>query len=356
MLTILLAGLLAYGAPVQLGQQGRVIDATGTAVSGTHKLTLTLQDAEGASLYSEDFTDTALQSGFYSVVLGSGGGLDSAILAEPSVYVAVAIDDETLGEPQLLLSTPRAARADTAAHIDLVDLAGATTCTDPGRILYDTQLDALRVCVDGAWRTFGTATVVLSPEGRRWSDGTTSTSCLDYLEPSGNRRYQGTIGDGDYVIDPDGAGPLGEATVECDMSGGGWTVFHHNLEARFRSRGVEAALGLAHDITYDVDLAILQAVQANASSVQQYVKKECRGTVINSDGTQYTAWNYPPSTLAPLNAWPNPSTCDLNDDVWRESAGTVTTSAWLPMIRIYNGDTGDASEDSYFTVGPFRAR
>lgn len=34
----------------------------------------------------------------------------------------------------------------------------------------------------------------------------------------------GVRGNGDYQIDPDGAGPLGVTTVYCDMSGGGWTA------------------------------------------------------------------------------------------------------------------------------------
>lgn len=43
-------------------------------------------------------------------------------------------------------------------------------------------------------------------------------SCADILSGDASAT------DGVYAIDPDGAGPLEPLTVECDMSGGGWTI------------------------------------------------------------------------------------------------------------------------------------
>jgi hypothetical protein len=42
--------------------------------------------------------------------------------------------------------------------------------------------------------------------------------------------------------------------------------------------------------------------------------------------------------------------------VWRQSAGDITNKAYLPIIRVDNGDTGDPTEDSYLTIGPLRVR
>lgn len=348
---------LAHASPIQMGHQGRLLDTLGQPISGTHTVELSLRDASDAVLFEEDFGALNLTGGFYSVILGLEDDLDSSVLAEPAVYVAVRIDGTLLGSRSLLVSSPYAARATVGEHVDVVDTGGASTCDDPGRILYDTSIGALRVCSGTVWQSIGTKTVVNSPQGRQWSDGSVAASCEDYLNPAPGHQYIGQTGDGDYLIDVDGTGPLASATIDCDMTGGGFMVFHHDREARFRSNGGESPRSLQYAVTYTTPLDIIIAARDGASEVSQYVEKDCRGSVIvDTGGTSYTGWLYPPSSSASGGNWPNHTVCDINDDVWRESSGTVTNASVLPIIRIDNGDTGDSNEDSYFTLGPLRVR
>ncbi|PIE85236.1 hypothetical protein CSA08_03180 [Candidatus Gracilibacteria bacterium] len=69
-------------------------------------------------------------------------------------------------------------------------------------------------------------TLVTYDNARRWSDKTYAKSCNEYLHPSPGYNYSGDTGNGDYWIDPDGAGGDLPFKVECDMttSGGGWTL------------------------------------------------------------------------------------------------------------------------------------
>lgn len=68
-----------------------------------------------------------------------------------------------------------------------------------------------------------TSGIVLSGTGRRYFDGSYATSCLSYLNGTGLYSYAGSIGDGVYTIDPDGAGATAPFDVWCSMSQGGWT-------------------------------------------------------------------------------------------------------------------------------------
>ena len=357
LLALLVLPSVALAAPIQLGHQGRVLDSVGTPVQGSHTLVVELLDGDGGVVYDEDFGTLTLNDGFYSVILGANDTLQHTVLDEPELYAQVRLDGVAMGQPTLVVSSPYAGRASVAARIDVVDDISSTACSDAGRIVLDSVVGGLRVCDGTSWITLGTKVVSLTPEGRRWSDGSTARSCLEYLEPSGNNQYTGDIGDGDYIIDVDGDGPLDAVTVDCDMSGGGWTVFHHNREVRFVSNGGESPRSLQYPVTYDAPIGVVTAARDAASSVQQAILKECRGSVIvDSDGTTYTGWVYPPAQLAPGSAWPGHSTCDLNDDVQRQAGGTLTNASLLPVIRIDNGDTGDANETSAFTLGPFRVR
>jgi hypothetical protein len=363
----------ASAAPIQLGHQGRLLDSFGGPVDGSHTLEITLRDAEDDVVYSETFTNYNVEAGYYSVILENGTpSLDSSLLDSPPLYVGVSVDHQDLGMRSLLLSVPYAAQAETAQHAVQADvaetavladtalripLAGAvsgTSCSDPGIIVYDTDLGALRICTGSTWNVNGTSIIAQNGSIRRWSDGSEAVSCLSYLEPQAGYLYAGATGDGTYSIDVDGAGPLPSTEVACDMANGGWSIFHHSNESEFRSTGCEAPECNSHLFTYDAPTAVITHALGMASTAAQFISKRCNGSLMFNP-TVYGAFYNPAGRVDPVN-WPNVSECNLNDAVWRTSAGDVTNPSFLPIVRITNGDTGDASEDAYLTLGPVRVK
>ena len=83
MLTLILSSI-GFAVPLQVTQQGRILDSNGAGVSGLHDLTFRIYDAEtsGTLLWEESIT-TTMTNGYYAAVLGAdetNNPLDSNIL------------------------------------------------------------------------------------------------------------------------------------------------------------------------------------------------------------------------------------------------------------------------------------
>jgi len=190
---VLLAAVLfaapAWAVPSQLAHQGRLLDAEGAPLEGSHTLTFALFDAEadGAEVWSEDI-DTTLVGGFYSVVLGAdedGNPLDDLVLGSGSLWLELRVDG---GDPLLprheLLSVPYAVMAGTATNVE------------------GGYVEATEVAVDGD--------VVIDGDGN-W---TGPTPDVDWGDLTG---IPGSLGDGEdadtlgALVCPDGEVPKYEA-------------------------------------------------------------------------------------------------------------------------------------------------
>jgi len=246
-LGVLLFPLAAGATPVTLAHQGRLLDAAGGALNGAQTVEVRLFGAAsgGAALFTESAA-VDVQDGFYSVVLGdsSGNPLDSAVLLNAGgVWSEVSVGGVVLGARQALVSVPRAVVATdvdggtvTASSVTVTGSGQvvlgqdtASACSVAGALIYDPTLATLKVCDGAQYKTLGLQTVVNGAGGRTWSDGSVARSCNEYLHPvDAGHLYQGTVGDGRYVIDPDGAGAGASWTAYCDMAtdGGGWTILH----------------------------------------------------------------------------------------------------------------------------------
>lgn len=108
----------AWAVPVQMVQQGRLIDASGAPVEGSKVVVVSLLGPTGTVLFDDVVTPT-FQSGFYAVTLGANPAdpLDAAVAAA-AVSVSISVDGQAMGV-QPLAAVPRATSLSDGAVVKL---------------------------------------------------------------------------------------------------------------------------------------------------------------------------------------------------------------------------------------------
>jgi hypothetical protein len=161
-LMVLLAVGVADAAPLTFTHQGRLLDAGGAPVIGTHSVTLTLYDAANAVKWQDATSGVVFQDGFFSVTLGTddtGRTLEQAFHhASPATTLGVALDAGAEYTPRSpLAATPRAA---TASGVTVGSGLVGTACPGPGAVAHDTTANALVLCTGATWTAVGVQTPV----------------------------------------------------------------------------------------------------------------------------------------------------------------------------------------------------
>ena len=128
MLTLILITILntASAVPLQLTQQGRVLDNNGAAISGAQDLTLSIYDTStGGSVYWSETLIVNFNNGYYATVLGSdeqNNPLDSSTLALYPLFLEVQLDNNSpMMTRYAINSAPYAQMAGTAEVAESVD-------------------------------------------------------------------------------------------------------------------------------------------------------------------------------------------------------------------------------------------
>lgn len=231
-LAALLLPCLAHAAPVQLAVQGRLLDATGAAVSGgghTVLVELFAAPTGGSPLFDEALTDVLVADGYFSALLGADPGdpLDHTVFDTSPLYVAFTVDGLAQAPRQRLGAVPsavsvvggtvQAARVSVDGGLTLGDVGDCAGQAD-GTLGFDGSL--VVVCVGGAPRPVG-GLVGIEDTGsfRRWADGTFATHCDAYRSPPAGYAYTGAVGSGTYRVEPNPVGAPGTlVNVYCDMA------------------------------------------------------------------------------------------------------------------------------------------
>ena len=182
---------------------------------------------------------------------------------------------------------------------------------------------------------------------------------------------------GSYVIDPDGPGGVAPFTAHCDMrdqNGVGVTVISHDSESRTHVTGFLAAGSYSRNVLYSgADLSQLASLTAVSAHCEQFIKYECRHSVlsyrrrpfgwwVSRDQRKMTYWGgaSPGSdkcACGMTNSCADRSercNCDKNDNVWREDSGPLTEKSALPVTQLRFGDTGGSDEQGYHTLGKLK--
>ena len=120
---LLFTAATAEAVPLQLTQQGRLLDPNGSAVSGLHDLTFRIYDEPtgGVLLWEEVITEDFV-NGYYSSVLGAdtvNNPLDSTILSMYPIYMELELDvNGPMSPRQVINSAPYAQMAGVSESVD----------------------------------------------------------------------------------------------------------------------------------------------------------------------------------------------------------------------------------------------
>ena len=112
---------LAQAIPVQLSQQGRILDGDGTPVEGNQFISFALyEELEGGNAIWEESLFLTVTNGYYSTVLGDNPlyPIDASFLTSEELFMEIGINNTPLEPRQPLSSAPYARRAEIAEKIE----------------------------------------------------------------------------------------------------------------------------------------------------------------------------------------------------------------------------------------------
>ena len=97
MLPLLLIFQSAHAVPLQLTQQGRLLDSSGAAMTGTQSLHFRIYDdiSTGLLLY-EEMINVTFNNGYYSAILGTdelNSPLDESVLSLYPLYLEKSVNN-----------------------------------------------------------------------------------------------------------------------------------------------------------------------------------------------------------------------------------------------------------------------
>ena len=134
MLSLLLTCFVntAHAVPLQLTQQGRLVDNNGVAATGSHNLTFRIYNAPtSGSLLWEETVSTNFTNGYYSAILGGdiiNNPLADSVLESGDIYIELEVDtDGPLLPRKIISATPYARIAGKAEVADSTDWSGLTS-------------------------------------------------------------------------------------------------------------------------------------------------------------------------------------------------------------------------------------
>ena len=112
----------ALAVPIQVNQQGRLLDADGEGLTGSHQLIFQLYDEQtGGDIQWGESITVQFNNGYYSTMLGTDeetNPLDNSIFANYPLYLELKVNGEALSPRHQLTSVPYAQIAGVAESVD----------------------------------------------------------------------------------------------------------------------------------------------------------------------------------------------------------------------------------------------
>ena len=264
-LIITLSSLLAcalFAAPAKINYQGLITNTAGEPIeSSTNTVTATLYQVEtdGASAYTESFTDVASDAdGIYSIQIGDTN-LQAVLEANSELWLELIINGQTLSPRQEINSVPYALVADSANRLISAsdssisgDLSVSGNSTFSGiSVTGPASLDSLDVMgpamfydinVNGGFSAYNSEAGMYSYIGRDPSTGSVGnrlvgTTIIDNLSVSGgSATFDGTL-KSMGILDVTGPAYFSDINISNDLNVGGFvtaTEFITTSDYRFK--------------------------------------------------------------------------------------------------------------------------
>ncbi len=175
-LAALVVPAAAIAVPLEFSHQGRLFDALGDPLAGSHTLTMSLYDTPsgGTAAWSEDIP-TSMTDGYYSVVLGENSVLAADTFDGSTLYLGISVDSG----PEL---SPRIAVVSVPYAVTAQDLRGGIVDATQIMVGGSTIIDGAGVVNASQVQINGTTVIDSSGDlsgGLDWADISGKPSGLD---------------------------------------------------------------------------------------------------------------------------------------------------------------------------------
>jgi hypothetical protein len=165
---------LASAAPMQLVQQGRLLDAGGQPVNGAQTLVFRIEDAGGTARFTETLSNVPVTDGYYGVILGGASTpLDTGVfLSHGAMTLEIDLGAATLGTLAMGGYPVMVAQQSLlATQATLVSVQGTATATQTSVATLQSSVTSLQATV---------ASLQTTLQGLSGANGRYSETCADW--------------------------------------------------------------------------------------------------------------------------------------------------------------------------------
>ncbi len=261
LLPLLALSTTALAAPPTMTHQGRLFDALGAPLDGTHDLDFEVftTGTGGTAAWSESLSGVGFDNGYYAVILGESSPADANLFAaNDDLWLAISVDSGAALPRVPLTSVPYALNAATATQADSVlassdlDVAsvsvnGTTIIASDGTISYNTISGAPANSIDVNCTTAGDVALY---DGSAWTCVNETQLTIAAANVTGTLQpaqinmgtTSGTVAYGDHSHPAGPAVAIG-APGTCDSSTAGSLAYGPPLQMCDGSSWLDVRLG-----------------------------------------------------------------------------------------------------------------
>ena len=116
--------------PGKINYQGKLTDASGQLIDGTHSMSFTLftEASGGGSVWTETHGTVTVTNGLFNVMLGSTEPLTTVFQENDALYLEIKVNTETLSPRQEMASVGYAVRSDVADTANGISAGATISC------------------------------------------------------------------------------------------------------------------------------------------------------------------------------------------------------------------------------------